>query len=153
MESIKPNPENLQAIMDFQRPKDITGVRSWFVLIQQVAYAFSNTEIMLPFRTLLKLSSDFLWTQELLDSFDKSKNEIVKAVENRVKIYDPNRVTALCTDWSKTGMGFMLMQKTCICEVLTPICCPEGWTLVYAGLRFTSPVESRYAPVELPHST
>ena len=46
---------------------------------------------MLPFRTLLKPSSEFLWTQELQDSFEKSKNEIVKAVENGVKIYDPNK--------------------------------------------------------------
>ena len=38
MDSIKPNPEYLQAILDFPRPKNITGVRSWFGLIQQVAY-------------------------------------------------------------------------------------------------------------------
>ena len=62
MDSIKPNPEYLQAIQDFPRPRDITGVRSWFGLIQQVAYAFSDTEVMLPFRTLFKPSSEFLWT-------------------------------------------------------------------------------------------
>ena len=111
-----------------------------------MAYAFSNTESFK--RVLLKHSIVFLWTQELQDSSDKSKNEIVKAVENGVKIYDPNRVAALCTDWSKTGIRFMLMQKTCICEVIAPICCPEGWTLVYVGSRFTSPAGSTYAPVE-----
>ena len=148
MDSIRPNPEYLQAILDFPRPRDITGVRSWFGLIQQVAYAFSNTEVMLPFRNLLKPSTDFLWTQELQDSFDKSKSEIVKAVENGVKIYDPSKTTALCTDWSKTGIGFMLLQKECMCETVTPVCCPSGWTLIYAGSRFTSSAESRYAPVE-----
>ena len=148
MDSIKPNPEYLQAISDFPRPRDITGVRSWFGLIQQVAYAFSNTEVMLPFRTLLKPSTEFLWTQDLQNSFDKSKVEIVKAVENGVKIYDPSKTTALGTDWSKTGMGFMLLQKECLCETVTPVCCPSGWTLIYAGSRFTSPAESRYSPVE-----
>ena len=148
MDSIKPNPEYLQAILDFPRPRDITGVRSWFGLIQQVAYAFSNAEVMLPFRNLLKPSTEFLWTQELQNSFDKSKDEIVKAVENGVKIYDPSKTTALCTDWSKTGIGFMLLQKECMCETITPVCCPAGWTLIYAGSRFTSPAESRYAPVE-----
>ena len=103
---------------------------------------------MLPFRTLLKPTSEFLWTQELQDNFDKSKNKIVKAVENGVKIYDPNKVTALCADWSKTGMGFMLVQKNCMCEMVIPICYPGGWTLVYAGSRFTSSAESRYSPVE-----
>ena len=103
---------------------------------------------MLPFRTLLKPTSEFLWTQELQDSFDKSKNKIVKAVENGVKIYDPNKVTALCADWSKTGMGFMLVQKNCMCEMITPICCPGGWTLLYTGSRFTGFTKLRYSPVE-----
>ena len=30
----------------------------------------------------------------------------------------------------------------------TPNCCPQGWHLVFAGSRFTSPTESRYAPTE-----
>ena len=122
MDSIQPNPENLQAIQDFPRPRDITGVRSWFGLIQQVAYAFSNADMMLPFRNLLKPSTDFLWTQELQDSFEISKEEIVKAVKNGVKIYDPSKTTALCTDWSKTGLGFMLLQKGCSCETITTVC-------------------------------
>ena len=148
MNSIKPNPEYLQAIIDFPRPRDITGVRSWFGLIQQVAYAFSDTDVMLPFRNLLKPSTEFVWTQELQNSFERSKDVIVKAVEDGVRIYDPAKTTALCTDWSKTGIGFLLLQKECMCEVITPVCCPAGWTLIYAGSRFTSPAESRYAPVE-----
>ena len=82
------------------------------------------------------------------DSFDRSKEQIVAAVENGIKIYDPSRTTALCTDWSKTGLGFMLLQKECDCSNVTPVCCPGGWTLIYAGSRFTSSAESRYAPVE-----
>ena len=148
MDSIKPNPEYLQAILDFPRPRDITGIRSGFDLIQQVAYAFSNTDLMLPFRNLLKPSVDFLWTQDLQNSFERSKEVIVKAVENGVRIYDPTKTTALCTDWSKTGIGFLLLQKECLRELITPVCCPTGWTLIYAGSRFTSAAESRYAPVE-----
>ena len=71
MEAIMPNPEYLKAIMDFPRPTDITGVRSLFGLIQQVAYSFSMTDIMFPFRELLKPYIEFIWTQELQDSFDK----------------------------------------------------------------------------------
>lgn len=47
-----------------------------------MAYAFSSSDIMLSFRNLLKPTKPFLWTQEVQDSFDKSKEEIVKAVEN-----------------------------------------------------------------------
>ena len=27
-------------------------------------------------------------------------------------------------------------------------CCNDGWRLIFAGFRFTTPAESRYAPVE-----
>ena len=138
IDSIKPCPEYLQAILDFPRPKDITGIRSWFGLVQQVAYAFSDSEIMLPFRSLLKPTTPLVWTQDLQNSFDQSKRQIVKAVEEGVKIYDPRKSTALCTDWSKTGIGFVLLQKECDCEEISRICCKPGWRLVYAGSRFTN---------------
>ena len=111
MDSIKPNPEYLEAITNFPRPRDVTGIRSWFGLVQQVAYAFSSSDIMLPFRNLLKPTTPFVWTQELQDSFDKSKEEIVKAVENGVRIYNPLKTTALCTDWSKDGWGLCYFRR------------------------------------------
>ena len=49
----------LQAIMAFPTPKNVTDIRSWFGLVNQVAYAFSMTERMLPFRDLLKPSTPF----------------------------------------------------------------------------------------------
>ena len=58
------------------------------------------------------------------------------------------RPTLLATDWSKEGMGYMLLQKRCRCEKIDPRCCPGGWGLVLAGSRFCSGAESRYAPVE-----
>ena len=121
MDSIRPSIEYLKAITDCPRPRDITGLRSWSGLVQQVAYAFSNSDLMNPFRLLLKPSTEFAWSQELQDSFEKSKEEIVKAVENGVKIYDPEKATALCTDWSKTGIGFVLLQKECLCDDKTPL--------------------------------
>ena len=103
---------------------------------------------MLPFRNLLKPSVDFAWTQDLQYAFEKSKEEIVMAVENGVKTFDLGRVTCLATDWSQMGIGFTLLQKVCRCSDITPICCNTGWVLVFAGSRFTSGAESRYSPVE-----
>ena len=48
-EGIKPMEETLQSIKDFPAPTDITGVRSFFGLIQQVSYAFTLTKPMAPF--------------------------------------------------------------------------------------------------------
>ena len=51
-------------------------------------------------------------------------------------------------DFSKTGIGYLLMQKTCKCEEISPYCCSGGWQVVLAGSRFTKDAETRYAPVE-----
>ena len=43
----------LEAVREFGRPKDFSGVRSFFGLIEQVFFAISKTEVMAPFRQLL----------------------------------------------------------------------------------------------------
>ena len=54
----------------------------------------------------------------------------------------------MSTDFCKTGLGWILQQKTCTCPVISPVCCNEGWRLVLAGGRFTIPAEGRYSPTE-----
>ena len=44
----------LNVITDFPTPVDITGIRSWFGLVNQVPYAYSLTMELQPFRELLK---------------------------------------------------------------------------------------------------
>ena len=58
----------LRAITEFLTPKNITDVRSWFGLLNQVSYAFSMAERMLPFRDLLKPAVPFHW-DDTLDHF------------------------------------------------------------------------------------
>ena len=45
-DGIKPTKETLAAIKNFPRPSDITGVRSFYGFIEQVAFVFSKTELM-----------------------------------------------------------------------------------------------------------
>ena len=52
-DGVQPSEETLRAIKDFPCPSDITGIRSWFGLIEQVAFAFSKNALMEPFRNLL----------------------------------------------------------------------------------------------------
>ena len=54
----------------------------------------------------------------------------------------------LGTDWSKSGMGFTLLQKHCSCTVINPRCCQGGWRLVLAGGRFTKLAERNYKPIK-----
>ena len=122
--SIKPGRELINSIRDFSRPQDLSSTRSWFGLIEQVAWGFSKAKVMEPFRHLLKPKSDFKWTHDLNHAFEMSKEEIIQAIKHGVKTFEPNKPNCLATDWSKEGIGFCLLQKRCEWSNLTPICCP-----------------------------
>ena len=147
-DSVRPSRKYLQAILDFPTPTSITDIRSWFGLVNQVSYAFSMTNRMLPFRQLLQPSTPFHWTPELQQLFEESKRVIVRDIERGVRIFDPSKPTCLATDWSKDGIGFWLLQKHCNCRTSSPFCCHDGWQVTLVGSRFTHAAESRYAPIE-----
>ena len=147
-DSVKPSKEMLEAIENFPRPTNITGVRSFFGLVNQVSFAFSMSEVMQPFRELLKSSIKFYWDERLQTAFEKAREEIVSKVMEGVRMFDVDKVTCLATDWSKEGVGFFLLQKYCTCPRKKPTCCKDGWKLVFAGSRFLKPNEQSWAPVE-----
>ena len=147
-DGIRPTEQYKQAILDFPVPQCISDARSWFGLINQVDYCFSKSLLMAPFRHLLRPSTKFEWTKELEECFAESKKKIIGLIEDGVRSFDPQLVTCLSPDWCKDGIGWILQQKTCECDTISPICCPDGWRLVLAGGRLTLPAESRYAPTE-----
>uniref|UniRef100_A0A3B1IPY4 Uncharacterized protein n=1 Tax=Astyanax mexicanus TaxID=7994 RepID=A0A3B1IPY4_ASTMX len=132
MTDVRPCSRYLDAIRDFPRPRNVTDVRSWFGLVNQVAYAFSMAERMQPFRRLLQNGVRFEWSSELEEVFRESKETIVREIERGVRIFDKSKPTCLATDWSKEGVGFWLFQKHCRCM----------------PVKFTHAAESRYAPIE-----
>ena len=145
---VRPCPRLLEAIKDFPTPQNITDVRSWFGLINQVSYAFASAERMLPFRQLLKPGTPFLWNDQLNRMFEDSKGFIINEIHKGVEIFDKTKTTCLATDWSRDGIGFWLSQKHCDCLSTKPFCCATGWKVTLVGSRFTSGAESRYAPIE-----
>ena len=130
----------MDAIIHFPIPTNITDRRSWFGLVDQAAYSFSMTDEMLPFRNLLK---------NLTCLFSKSKNIIADQIRHCITSFQLGKPTCLSTDWCQHGIGFILSQKSCNCDIENaPTCCPKGWNIVFAGSRFTTGAESRYAPIE-----
>ena len=136
--SVKPCSNVLQAIKDFPTPRNVTDIRSWFGLVNQVAYALAVADHMQPFRDLLKPDQPFAWTEHLDHLFKQSK----------IVIIDQSRPTCLATDWSKEGLGYWLVQKHCDCAGVRPFCCKSGWKVVLMSSCFTHGAESRYAPIE-----
>jgi len=77
-DNVRPSPAILRAISDFPTPKNLTDIRSWFGLVNQVTYAFSMTDKMLLFRELLKPKNTFHWDtnrQNLLHYIITIKNK------------------------------------------------------------------------------
>jgi hypothetical protein len=43
-------------------------------------------------------------------------------------------------------MGWILQQKTCLFEKISPTFCPDEWRSVLAGGAFCNPAERNYSP-------
>ena len=147
-DDVKPIPKYLDAIRNFPRPSNISDIRSWFGLVNQVSHYAKLTGMMAPFKPLLSPKTRFRWDDELEQAFQRSKLEIVKAIEEGVRIFEPGRTTCLSPDWSKTGIGYFLYQKYCTCPSKVTTCCENGWHIVLAGSRFLQKAERNYWPVE-----
>ena len=73
----------------------------------------------------------------------------VNLVQKGISTFEKDRATCLAPDWSKEGIGFLLLQKYCSCTTdKSPVCCSEGWRLVFASSRFCIIAECRYAPID-----
>ena len=148
-DGITPSKSILSAIENFPTPPDITGARSWFGLVNQVAWAYAISPIMTPFRDLIKPKNRFYWDDTLERLFQESKQKIIDVVQEGVKSFDPNLNTCVQTDWCKEDLGYLLLQQHCKCPSdKLPTCCPEGWRLIFAGSKFTKPSEFNYSPTE-----
>ena len=149
VDGVKPSANTLKAIKDFPPPSDLSKARAFFGLLNQVRWAYANSSKMAPFRELVKPNSVFQWTPELKHLFEEAKDKILEQVQTGVCHYDINRITCLQTDFCKDGLGYLLLQKFCSCSLENaPLCCNDGWRLVFAGSRFTKGAETRYAPTE-----
>ena len=104
--SVRQCPQVIEAIKEFPKPPNITDVRSWFGLINQVVYTFASADRMKPFRNLLKPNSVFKWTDNINTLFEETKVIIVQEIQKGVEIFDKRRPTCLATDFSKEGIRF-----------------------------------------------
>ena len=147
-DGVRPSRKFLESIRALPAPTNITDARSFFGMINQVSNFFAMSPIMEPFRHLLKPNTPFIWDSALQVRFERAKEEIIEKVTEGIKHFEPDRPTCLATDWCKSGLGFFLLQKHCHCKLTGPRCCKDGWRLVLAGGRFTTPAESRYSPTE-----
>ena len=120
-------------------PVNITDMRSYWALVNQVAPFYSVNAHLQPFRELLKKKSTWYWDGVLQKLFEESRERISNSVLKGITRYDKDRWTAVCPDWSKQGVGFFMSQQYCQCLEITSTCCVDGWQVCMVGSSFNSP--------------
>lgn len=102
---------------------------------------------MQPFQDLVKNHSQFCQDTNLDKIFQNFV--LINQVTEGIQTFNVNKPTCIQTDWSKGGLGYLLLQKHCQCSMdIVPTCCRNGWKLVFVGFCFTHGVEADYAPTE-----
>ena len=94
-DSMRPSHKMLEAIKDLSAPTNITAMRAFFGLVNQVSYAFSMKDTMAPLRELLRPSATVYWDENLQKLFQEAKEEVVRKVEHGVKMFEMNRTMLL----------------------------------------------------------
>ena len=136
---VQPDPEKIKAISEFPAPTDLTSLRSFLGLANQLGQFVPDMAHMTePLRTLMKKDVAFVWLPDHQLAFDQIKKLL--SSQMIVKFFDKNLKTELLTDASRLkGLGFAMTQRN-----------PDGSIrLIQCGSRSLTQTESRYATIEL----
>ena len=137
-DGIRPDPEKIRALSDFPAPHDVTSLRSFLGLANQLGMFVPDMSHMSDsLRPLLRKNAVFIWDPEHQRAFQKMKDLLTSPLV--VGPFDPSLETELLTDASRLkGFGFALVQRT-----------PTSLRLVQCGSRSLTSPETRYATIEL----
>lgn len=138
-DGIAADPNKVQAIKDFAKPANLTDLRSFMDLTNQLA---EFTPIIAcaaaPLRPLMSSKKMFLWTADHDEAFRKVKE--AQSSPPVLASFDPALPTVLQTDASCLyGLGYALLQD-------------HGggqFRLIQCGSRFLTDTETRYATIKL----
>ena len=137
-EGIRADPSKVKAIAEFATPTNISELRSFMGMVNQLGLFSSNISgAATPLRDLLKCKNEFLWLPVHDIAFAEVKDILTSSPV--LAQFDPTKETRIETDASRLkGLGFSLLQKH-----------DNGWKLVTCGSRFLADVETRYPVIEL----
>ena len=99
----------LYALYDFPKPNDLTSAWSWFGLINQVAWAYSFSTVMQPFRDLIRPNQKFYWDDSLGKLSESSKLVVIDLVKEGVQSFDQLAKHA----FRQTGVSMVLVTLFC----------------------------------------
>ena len=138
-DGVLPDPDKTAAIRDFPAPTNITELRSFLGLAQQLGHFAPDLSHMASrLRQLLKKGIAFQWLPDHQKDFDAIKAKLCSPVVT--KPFDPSLPTELLTDASRCfGIGCALVQRE-----------PNGnLRLIHCASQSLTSAQKNYATVEL----
>ena len=138
---ITPSHKKLEAIANFPTPSNVSSLRSFLGLTNQLRCFVPNlSKITEVLQGLLKKNVAFQWLPDHQESFENAKSELLK--ELSLHHFSPNLNTKLITDASRLyGIGFALLQYKPGDD--KPSC------ILQCGSRSLSMAEKNYSTIEL----
>ena len=137
-EGVKADPKKIKAIQQFPQPKNLTDLRSFLGLANQLGCFCKDLSLHTnQLRGLLSSKNHFNWTPDHTSAFEKIKDVLCKPPT--LSHFDPKLPTYLQSDAARNaGLGYALLQKN-----------GEKMNLIQCGSRFLSETEARYATIEM----
>lgn len=141
-DSIEADPKRIEALASFPQPKNLTDLRSFMGLANQVSQFGKELATHLgPLRDLMAHKAAFIWTANHTEAFEACRKYL--ASSRNLGQFAWNLPTRLCTDASKIhGLGYSLEQNFGTAE-------DPKWRIIHCGSRFLADCETRYAIIEL----
>ena len=136
---VYPDPEKIAALTEFPAPTDITTLRSFLGLANQLGHFVPDlSHLTKRLRLLLKKNQAWTWLPAHDQDFRRVKDILTR--ECTVKPFDPSLPTSLLTDASRNfGLGYMLLQKD-----------RDGKPrVIQCGSCSLTPAQKNYAVIEL----
>ena len=139
-DGVKPEPRKTDAIRLFPTPTNITELRGFLGLANQLGIFVPDlAHATQPLRQLLKKNVAYLWLSEHREAFEKVKELLLSKLV--LQPFNSSLSTQLLTDASRLkGLGYGLIQTNADSTILN---------LIQCGSRSLLPAESRYSTTEL----
>ena len=137
-DGVKADSTKARAIRDFPTPTNLTQLRSFMGLVQQLGdFSSDIARTAEPLRDLLKTRNEFCWTPDHDAAFSAVKEAL--SATPVLAHFDPSLPTVLQTDAARLkGLGYALLQQHGDC-----------WRIIQCGSRFLTDTETRYSVIEL----
>ena len=135
-DGIRADPEKTAAVIQMAAPQNITELRRFMGMINQLAkFSPRLAELSKPLRDLLSTKRAWLWGADQERAFAEVKAELAQPTV--LALYDPEAETKISADASSFGLGAVLLQQS-----------DETWRPVVYASRALNETECRYAQIE-----